>query len=264
MEYRIKASSKAPALAIFLVDVSASMHKPMGDQLRIDVVREALKATFQRMVALATKGRHIAPRYQIALYAYSDEVYDLLDGIKPISYVAQLGAPDLETQLNTDTARGFAKVEELLRRVLPDYAHCPAPVVCHLTDGKYTEADPEPIAKRIMQMRVADGPILITNIFISDDVLPKPVDNPRLWPGIDPATTLADDYARKLRAMSSPLPESYRAVMREWGYAIKPGATMLFPGQSQELVSLGFALSTASTFSDVSPAGQSAHSREET
>jgi len=51
-------------------------------------------------------------------------------------------------------------------------------------------------------------------------------------------------FARKLRAMSSPLPESYRAIMREWGYPIAPGAVMLLPGNSQELVSMGFTMST--------------------
>lgn len=244
MDHQLKATSTTPALAIFLLDVSASMGLPLGDKTRIEVVNDALRTIFMRMVALSTKGKLISPRYHIALYAYSDQVYDLLDGIKPIEQVARLGRPTLEPHLYTDTANGFVKVEELLRKELGNYAHCPAPVVCHLTDGEYTENDPEPVVKRIMQMRVPDGPVLVENIYISDSVVSTPIEDPHRWPGISSETSLTSQYANKLRAMSSPLPETYRAIMREWGYPIAPGAVMLLPGNSQELVAMGFTMST--------------------
>jgi len=244
MDYQLKATATTPALAIFLLDVSASMAVPLGDKARIEVVNDALKTIFMRMVALSTKGKLISPRYHVALYAYTDQVYDLLDGIQSIEQVARRGRPKLDPQMYTDTAKGFLMVEELLKKQLANYSHCPAPVVCHLTDGEYTENDPEPIVRRIMQMRVPDGPVLVENIFISDTVVREPIGDSRRWPGISSETELVSDYARKLRAMSSPLPESYRAIMREWGYPIAPGAVMLLPGNSQELVSMGFTMST--------------------
>lgn len=244
MEHQLKATGTTPALAIFLLDVSASMAVPLGDKTRIEVVNDALKTILMRMVALSTKGKLISPRYHIALYAYTDQVYDLLGGIQSIDQVARRGRPTLEPQMYTDTAKGFEKVEKLLKEQLANYSHCPAPVVCHLTDGEYTEDDPEPVVRRIMEMRVPDGPVLVENIFMSDTVVAEAIGDPRSWTGISNDTPLGSEYAIKLRNMSSPLPETYRVIMREWGYPIDPGTVMLLPGNSQELVSMGFTMST--------------------
>jgi hypothetical protein len=59
------------------------------------------------------------------------------------------------------------------------------------------------------------------------------------------ATPLASDYAGKLRTMSSPLPSSYRALLLENGYRFAPDAHMLLPGDTPEMVSLGFQMSAA-------------------
>jgi hypothetical protein len=125
--------------------------------------------------------------------------------------------------------------------------HCPAPLVLHLTGGEYTKSygDPEPIAQQIMAMSVPDGPVLIGNIFISDDVLPEPIADPRAWPGILPDTPLASPHAEKLRAMSSPLPESYRRMMAAEGYRLTPGSLMLLPGTAPELVVAGLGFQIA-------------------
>ena len=49
------------------------------------------------MVFRSTKGGRLSPRYRIAMLAYSDHVYDLLDGIKTVEEVAQLGATVVDT-----------------------------------------------------------------------------------------------------------------------------------------------------------------------
>jgi hypothetical protein len=244
MSYSILATSQTPALIIYVLDVSQSMGEPLGAARRIDVVTKALGAALQRMVFLSTRGERISPRYRIAMYAYSDHVWDLLDGPKTVDQVASLGVPDLSVQQRTDTARAFAEVRKLLDRELPRCQHCPAPLVCHLTDGRYTGSDPEPIARAIMRMQVPDGHVLIENIFISDQVVAGPIDDPRRWPGILPSTPLVDDYAQKLRAMSSSLPDEYQREMRKSGYAIADDAVMLLPGTSPELVEMGFVMST--------------------
>lgn len=245
MPYKVLATSKTPALIIYLLDVSASMSQPLGDRRRIDVVGDALQAALRTMVFRSTKGSRLSPRYRIAMVAYSDHVYDLLDGIKSVDQVARLGVPELSPMRTTETVKAFAQAEKLLQAELPNLQNCPAPLICHMTDGENTGDDPEAIVRRIMQMSVPDGHVLVENIFISDKILPKPVTDPRKWPGILPDTKLTNDYARKLRAMSSPVPDSYRQMMLEMGYNLDPKALMLLPGMNPELVSMGFQMSAA-------------------
>ena len=244
MSYDALATRVTPALIIYLLDLSASMSAPMGGRRRIDIVADALKAAIQQMIFRSTKGSVVSPRYHIALYAYSQDVFDVFDGITPIDKVARLGLPELSTMKSTETDKGFAQVEKLLQAQLGNYQSCPAPLVCHMTDGEYTGKDPQPIAERVMGMAVPDGNVLVENIFISDNILPKPVDDPMQWPGILADTELRTEYGLKLRAISSPLPPSYRVTMVEMGYQIEPGALMLLPGANPELVKMGFQMST--------------------
>ncbi len=245
MPYEIEATSKTPAFIIYLLDVSASMRTNMGGKQRIDVVGEALQAAFQQMVFRSTKGSRIHPRYRVALYAYSDKVYDVAGGVKTIDQIAQLGVPELRTLRTTDTAEAFRKAKKLLEKELPQLKGCPAPLICHMTDGEYTEDDPEPVVKEIMQMTTSDGPVLVENIFISDKILPQPIDDVYRWPGVRPKTRLTNKYAAKLRAISSPIPQSYRIMMQEMGYNIAEDAVMLLPGATPELVQMGFQMSAA-------------------
>jgi hypothetical protein len=122
-------------------------------------------------------------------------------------------------------------------------------LVCHITDGEFSGADPEPCIRRIMSMSNSDGKVLVENIFISDDILPQPIISPNDWPGIGPQTQLLSQYASKMRSFSSPLPASYRSVMAERGYAISTDAVMMLPGNSAELVEMAFAMSMSTPIS---------------
>lgn len=249
MPYNVLATSQTPALIIYVLDVSGSMSNPMDGRKRIDVVSDALYAALQEMVFRSTKGGRVSPRYRVAMYAYSDDVYDILGGIKSIDQVAQMGVPELQTLRATDAARAFSQVEQLLQYELPSLNNCPAPVVCHLTDGEYTGADPEPIVHRIMSMFNPDGNVLVENIFVSDDVLSQPIGNTNLWSGVTMNTPLASDYAKKLRSISSPLPPTYRTVMVERGYAVDLGAVMMLPGNKSELVEMAFTMAMSTPVS---------------
>jgi len=245
MSYEIEATSKTPAFIIYLLDVSASMRINMGGKQRINVVADALQAAFQQMVFRSTKGSRIQPRYRVALYAYSDKVYDVADGVKTIDQVARLGVPELKTLRTTDTAEAFRQARKLLESELSHLRGCPAPLVCHMTDGEYTGEDPEPVVREIMQMTTDDGAVLVENIFISDKILPQPIEDVYRWPGVRPKTRLTNEYAAKLRAISSPVPDSYRVMMLEMGYNIAEDAVMLLPGVTPELVQMGFQMSAA-------------------
>jgi len=135
MPYEIMATAKTPAVIIYLLDVSASMNQSLGGKRRVDIVMDALKAALQQMVFRSTKGGRLSPRYRIAMIAYSDYVYDLLDGIKTVDQVAHMGVPDLSPMRTTETAAAFAQAEKLLQAELPNLRTCPAPLVCHMTDG---------------------------------------------------------------------------------------------------------------------------------
>lgn len=245
MDYRRLATAKTPALIIYLLDVSASMTMLIGGRRRIDVVSEALSAALRQMVHYSTKGAAIAPRYRIAMLAYSDEVYDLLDGVRTIDHVARQGLPVLSPMRSTDTAKAFQYVENLLKRELPGLQNSPAPLICHMTDAELTGDDPTEVVKRIMAMGNTDGRVLLENIYISDDILESEPLDPYHWPGILPHTILRNEYARKLFSISSPLPGSYREMMLEAGYQIADKAVMMLPGENAELVKMGFVMSTS-------------------
>jgi hypothetical protein len=249
MPYDVLATARTPALIVYLLDISASMTQMLGDKRRIDVVMDSLQIALRQMVFRSTKGARISPRYQIAMYAYSDHVYDLLDGIKTVDQIARMGIPELSTQRTTDTAKGFAQVEKLLQQELLQLDPCPAPLICHMTDGEYTGEDPEPFAQRIMAMEVPDGRVLVENIFITDAILDQPINNVREWQGITRRTSFKNDYAKKLRNMSSPLPKSYHGMMLEAGYRLDEKAVMMLPGISPTLVEMGFVMSAATPVS---------------
>ncbi|WP_245987533.1 vWA domain-containing protein [Cohnella lupini] len=245
--YTTQATPSNPALIIYLLDVSGSMSLMKGYKRRIDIVSDSLQVALRQMVFRSTKGSRISSRYRVAIIAYSDEVFDLIGGVKKIDELMSTGLPTLKTYRFTDTAKAFQHAEQILRDELPRMQDCPAPLVCHMTDGVYTGEDPQPIVRRIMDMSVKDGNVLVENIFISDDVLETEVDQPKHWQGVRAETVFKDDYADKLRRMSSIIPESYREMINEANYNIARGSLFMFPGTNPDLVSLGFQMSAATT-----------------
>lgn len=242
-KYTVAATSDTPALVIYLLDVSGSMEEDCGGKSKIDVVHESLKKVAVRMVQRATRGKLVAPRYRIAMLAYSSYVIDLLGGVKTIDELAKAGVPQFSVLDSTDTALAFSEAEKLLQSELPNIQQCPAPLICHMTDGYFTGADPTPVVKRILDMSVPDGNVLVENIHISSSGLQ--IQDVKTWPGLTSTEGLQDDYSKKLFEMSSTLPASYRNVIREFGYSLAADARMLFPGDRQDLVELGFAMSGA-------------------
>lgn len=242
--YSVPATSDTPALVIYLLDVSGSMEEDCGGgKSKIEVVHESLKKVSVRMVQRATRGKIVAPRYRIAMLAYSSFVVDLLGGIKTIEEVAKGGVPQFSVLDTTDTALAFSEAEKLLRSELPKLQDCPAPLICHMTDGQFTGADPSPVVRRILAMSVPDGNVLVENIHISPSGLE--VTDVKGWSGVTRKEMLQDSYSKTLCDMSSPLPASYRNVIREFGYNLAADARMFFPGNQPELVELGFAMSGA-------------------
>ena len=254
MAYTVPATSKTPALIVYLLDVSGSMGEEIGGKTKIEIVSDALHQVAVRMVQRSTKGTTVAPRYRVAMYAYSSQVTDLLGGIKTVAELAQMGVPRLQPMDATDTAAAFREAERLLKAEIGNLQDSPAPLVCHMTDGEYNSGgDPEPIARSIMQMNVPDGNVLVENIFVTDKALTAPISDPKEWEGVTGETPMASPYAETLFRMSSEIPPTYRSVMAEMGYKLSPASHMFFPGNQPEIVELGFSMSGATPVTPVTP-----------
>lgn len=243
--YTQPATTLTPALVIYLIDASDSMNDPCGDTTKIAMVNAALRATVKDMVRRSLRDGVVQRRYKVAIFAYSTEVLDLLDGVRDLPELLRLGVPEFSAGGVTDTAAGFAAVEKLLREHLTEFEQSPAALVCHLTDGVFTTTDPSPAIRRIQAMRVADGPALVENVYVADNMLRRPVHNWQQWPGVLRESDLTDDYARFLYSLSSRLPDTYRTNISNYGYALQPGAALFFPGANSDLVRLAFVITAA-------------------
>jgi von Willebrand factor type A domain len=245
MPHQIPATAKTPALIIYLLDVSGSMDDGLDGERRIDHVNRALNGVLTQMVFRSTKGVVVSPRYRIALIAYSDTPIDILGGVQGVDVIAQRGSPTLKSLRTTDTYAAFVKAREILRQELPAMGGCPAPLVCHMTDGLHSGHDPEPIAREIMEMKSGDGNVLLQNIYVGSKLTQTPIADPTGWPGLRNESETANPYAARLFRMSSELPESYASMMADEGYALEAGTRMLYPAESGQLVQLAFSVSGA-------------------
>ncbi len=226
------AAAATPPLIVYLVDASSSMAGGLRKS-KAEAIRQAFEATFDRL------GRRAAPGCRVAVLSYSETWADLVGGIRSVH---EAGVPVIEPQGGTNTADGFTAVERLLRGEMDRIQDGPPPLVIHITDGQFTGADPSPVIKRILGMKVREGNVLIANLFLADGILAKPAAEVETWAGVGSRDDLADDYARFLFDLSSAMPESYRAALADSGYALAPGARMLFPGPQSEWIDLAFAL----------------------
>jgi Mg-chelatase subunit ChlD len=175
--YTQPATTLTPALVIYLIDASQSMNDRCGSTTKIDVVNMALKNAIKDMVRRSMRDGVVQRRYKIAIFAYSTKVINVLDGICDLPDLVRAGVPILSAGGKTNTEAGFAAVEQLLEAHLAEFQRCPAPLVCHLADALFTARDPSPVVQRIQEMSVNDGPVLVENVYIADNMLRKPAQN---------------------------------------------------------------------------------------
>jgi hypothetical protein len=244
MFYSNEATKKTPALIIYLLDMSISMSDKVGDVTKSELVSQTLVNVVREMVRRSTKGNHTSPRYHIAAFAYNDEVYDVFGGVKTVTEVLEIGVPVMSPDGRTDTAKAFERAERLLHEYAGRLDGCPAPMVCHLTDGLYTAEDPRPIVNRIKGMTFPDGPVLVENVLFDDSATHEQIDDLHKWRGISSAAQLASTYATDLYEMSSAIPESYHGNLADRGYQLDPQARLFFPGNTPEMVEIAFTTSS--------------------
>jgi hypothetical protein len=249
MPYETVATQATPALVIYLLDMSVSMNDAVDEEgegpseSKTELVTRTLTRAIREMVRRSTRGTHPLARYRVAAFAYNNEVHDVFGGARPITEIIQIGVPVMAAAGTTDTAKAFEQAEQLLISMHSELRACPAPLICHFTDGAYTDTSPLPVAERIQQMTFPDGSVLIENIFFDSGALAAPVTDPYTWPGILSREDLASTYAYDLYEMSSIIPDSYLRLFGERGYAMRPGARLFFPGSNPDLVEAAFTMS---------------------
>ena len=243
--YERPATGLTPALVIYLIDASDSMNERCGSSTKMDIVNKSLRGVIRAMVRRSMRDGTLQNRYKIAIFGYSTKVIDILGGIHNLTDLMHSGIPELSAGGTTDTTAGFEAVERLLTVHLAEYQRGPTPLVCHLTDAGFTTVDPSPCIRRIQAMQVNDGPVLVENVYVADNMLHKPVQNWQEWSGVLRAKDLNDEYARFLHSLSSPLPETYRQNINNYGYHLQSGTHLFFPGFDSDLVQLAFAISAA-------------------
>jgi hypothetical protein len=243
--YTQPATNLGPALILYLIDASDSMNEPCSAGTKIAMVNQALRVSIKDLVRRSMRDGIVQRRYRLAILAYSTDVLDVLGGIQDLPNMLRRGIPELSAGGVTDTTAGFEAIERLLSQHLHEYGQSPAPLTCHLTDGVFTTTDPAQVIGRVRAMQVPDGGVLVENIYVADNMLRRPVADWQQWGGVQRAGDLQDDYARYLCSLSSPLPESYRQNINNYGYHLQPGAALFFPGIHPDLVRLAFAISSA-------------------
>jgi hypothetical protein len=249
MPHETVATQATPALVIYLLDMSVSMNDAVDEEseeaseTKGELVTRTLTRAIREMVRRSTRGTQPLSRYKVAAFAYNGEVHDVFGGARPITEIIQIGVPVMKAAGTTDTAKAFEHAEQLLIGMHGELRDCPAPLICHFTDGAYTDASPLPVAERIRQLTFPDGPVLIENIFFDSGALAKPVTDPYTWPGILSRDDLASTYAYELYEMSSVIPDSYLRLFGERGYAMQPGARLFFPGDNPDMVEAAFTMS---------------------
>ncbi len=87
------------------------------------------------------------------------------------------------------------------------------PIVINITDGEWTDADPTPAVDSIKAIATNDGNVLIFNIHISSTQAAA-IEFP------DDESSLADQYAKFLFRISSPLPSYMQAIARQEGLRV--------------------------------------------
>lgn len=246
--YTQPATALTPALIIYLIDISDSMNQPCDKtdkQVRkIDVVNQALRGAIKDMVRRSLRDNNVQPRYKVAIFAYNTGVIDVLSGIRTITEIVGK-TPTLLASGRTNTEAGFAAVEKLLLSHLSEFQYSPAPLICHLTDALSNSDDPLPIVERIKAMKVVDGPVLVENVYVANDMLRRSVRDWHAWGGISKASQIKNEYAKVLFNMSSTIPESYRQNINNYGYHLQEGVALFFPGSHGDLVKMAFVTSAA-------------------
>ncbi len=283
MPYSAKITRKDPGYFIFLVDQSGSMEDPQGGGYAASkaiVVADAINRLLNNLVIRSSRGNTVYDYFSISIVAYGDDrawapwqgglagstivTTSQLDANparveERIERVPDASGNERDLAINVpvyvDPAAGgstpMCKALENATRLCEWWvSKHPAgfpPIVLNLTDGEATDGDPVPIARRLTSLATTDGNALLFNLHVSSGD-----DAAQLYPRSDAA--LSDDFAKRLFAMSSALPEPMLRAGAGLGLALAPGSRGFVynadPAQLVQFLEIGTTPNTYATAPD--------------
>lgn len=249
MAYSAEISRTTPSCLLFLIDQSGSMADPFGTgeagRKKADGVADAINRLLQNLVIKCAKAEGVRDYYHVGVIGYGDRVGPAFGGalagqeLTPISAVASAPLRVEERSRKIDDgagglieqkvkfpvwfdplAHGGTPMCEALTRAttivdgwLAQHPDCFPPIIVNISDGEATDGDPSIPADALRRLSSSDGNVLLLNLHLSSQTA-APTEFPAS------ADQLADDYARALFAMSSPLPDYMRAIAQQEGFAV--------------------------------------------
>lgn len=256
MPYAAEISRTNPTCLIFLLDQSGSMNDPFGSGetplRKADFLADVANRALHDLVIRCTKAEEIRDYYYVSIIGYGQSgggVNSAFEGQlagRTLAKVSEVGeypariedrskkVPDgagglVEQQIRfpiwinpraengTPMCAALQQARGVVESWLADHAHGFPPVVLHITDGESQDGDPISNGKAITELKSSDGNVLLFNCHLSSQRVPKIE-----YPTSD--SSLPDQFAKTLFAMSSVMPPEFRATANAVGLAIGEGA----------------------------------------
>ncbi|MCA1577068.1 MAG: VWA domain-containing protein [Acidobacteria bacterium] len=253
MPYTAEISRSNPSCFVFLIDQSGSMQDPFGGgeltRKKADAVADAINKLLQNLVIKCAKSEGVRDYYNVTVIGYGTHVGSAFAGALsgresvPISDIANQPARIEERTKKIDDGAGglvdqtvkfpiwfdaianggtpmcsaMARAQALLSGWLTQHPDCFPPIAINITDGESTDGDPTSSANGITNLSSSDGNVLLFNLHLSSTSASSVE-----YPASD--TGLADEYAKLLFSISSPLPDYMRSIALQEGLSVSDGA----------------------------------------
>lgn len=258
MPYAAEISRANPTCFLFLIDQSESMKNNIGGgdkpMQKAEAVADAVNRLLSELSIKCAKEDGVRDYFHVGVIGYGASVGPIFDGalagrdLVPLSEVAAQPARleertrSLNPPSTADASGGsagravvfptwfspvaygdtpmcgaFGRARSILETWLADHPRSFPPVVVNITDGESTDGDAASSARALQDLSSADGHLLLFNLHLSSDQ-----SEPIIFPV--QGAYLPDDFARRLHAMSSVLPDQMRAAANRQGLMVDEGA----------------------------------------
>jgi hypothetical protein len=264
MSYSERASRAHPVCVLFVIDQSGSMDEPLEGEKKADFVARALNRSLQELVLQCSKDEGVRDYFHVGVLGYyNGSAENALVGelkvnlLNPISMLEQQphhvedverkvpdGAGGLITMQakfpvwymprhegGTPMSMALTVAAEALADWCDGHPESFPPVVIHLTDGMWTDKDPESVASAIRQLSTNDGEVLLMNIHIAQGGIPIAFPD-------DISKVRNEQYAQLLYRMSSVLPQKMIETATRLGYRnlTDQSRGYIFEGKTEDIV----------------------------
>lgn len=252
MAYTADISRTRRSCILFLIDQSASMSDPFGNDTtrrKSQSVADAINRLLHTLILRCATADGVKDAYDVGAIGYGRNIRFGFGGplagreLMAISEVAAApariedrtvkiedGSGGIVTQVkkvpiwlepvadgHTPMVLALGHVHRILSGWIPSHLSSFPPIVIHVTDGNATDGDPLPTAQAIQQLATDDGNVLLFNCHLSDKSAQATE-----FPANE--EHLPDDFARLLFRMSSILPSSMHEQASAEGYSVEPQA----------------------------------------